>query len=461
MHDIDYRSLNVSELETRPFPPVEQELRVVVSEAAFDRISARGNANEAVEVGGILVGQVLRDDGGAYVRVDDTIDALHAVEGKTELTLTHDTWVHVNAEMDTRHAGKRIVGWYHTHPGFGVFLSDRDLFIHQSFFNLPFQVALVLDPKARKHGVFVWKDGAVWRLRHHWIGRREITWDEPRAAAVPEKAAAGLEEKPAAKIEPRPVPPRDDDEFSLSSLPLSVMAVGALLLVVLGSLIGWWVFSPSRAANSDPRREWMSGSGADRVEAAFASLNQEILGLLRTDIGYAAQSRALEEIRARLLKAVEQLSPAAAGKGPAAPPSPTVAEVRAALDVVERLRRDTGRVDRLLADLEIVARPRGAGFGLPSGEAARLRAGMGGIYAELAAAAARTGATAEAERLLEAASALDPANRKVYQDRVRAVVPGAGNPQAPTVGGGAPPSTVPPGGAEKPPAGPGAKPAKP
>jgi proteasome lid subunit RPN8/RPN11 len=440
---------------------VEQELRVVVSEEAFDRISARGNENEAVEIGGILVGQVLRDDGGAYVRVDDTIDALHAVEGKTELTLTHGTWAHVNAEMDTRHAGKRIVGWYHTHPGFGVFLSDRDRFIHQSFFNLPFQIALVHDPKARKHGVFVWKDGAVWRLRHHWIGRREITWDEPRTTAVPEKAAAGSEETPAVKSVPRPAPPRDD-EFSLSSLPLPVLAVGALALVVLGSLIGWWFFSPSRPVNVDPRREWMSPSGAERVEAAFASLNQEILGLLRTDIGYAAQSRALEEIRSRLAKAVEQLSPAKALKGPAVPPSLAEAEVRAALDAVERLRKDTGRVDRLLADLETVARPRGPGLGVPPGEAARLRAGLAGLYAELAAAATRGGATADAERLLEAAAALDPANRKAYQDRVRAVLTGTGKQTGPAGGAGSPPSiAVPPGGAQKAPAEPGAKPGKP
>ncbi len=27
-----------------------------------------------------------------------------------------------------------IVGWYHTHPSFGIFLSHHDLFIHQNFF---------------------------------------------------------------------------------------------------------------------------------------------------------------------------------------------------------------------------------------------------------------------------------------------------------------------------------------
>jgi hypothetical protein len=61
--------------------------------------------------------------------------------------------------MDEHHPGKKIVGWYHSHPDFGVFLSDMDMFIHRHFFNLPWQVAHVYDPIRKEEGVFVWRSG--------------------------------------------------------------------------------------------------------------------------------------------------------------------------------------------------------------------------------------------------------------------------------------------------------------
>ena len=61
--------------------------------------------------------------------------------------------------MDKDHPDARIVGWYHTHPGFGIFLSGMDLFIQDNFFNLPWQVAFVYDPTSEEEGLFVWHAG--------------------------------------------------------------------------------------------------------------------------------------------------------------------------------------------------------------------------------------------------------------------------------------------------------------
>jgi len=186
MSSLDVRAIDEKELDDKPFPKVKQEFRVLLAEEAFDRAVERGDADTSREIGGVLVGEVLRDAAGPYVKIDTTIDALHADEKGAELTFTHATWDHIHAEMDKKHKGKKIVGWYHTHPGFGIFLSDRDQFIHKSFFNLPFQVALVYDPKAREHGVFTWHENEVWRARRYWIGSREHVWDGARTNEKPE-----------------------------------------------------------------------------------------------------------------------------------------------------------------------------------------------------------------------------------------------------------------------------------
>lgn len=167
MTALDTRSIDDHDLRTAAAPAVQHGFRVFVSEPAFDRATARGDSDTTREVGGVLVGELLRDAAGPYLRIDDTIDALHAEEKGAELTFTHATWDHIHKEMDAKHPDKRVVGWYHTHPGFGIFLSDRDQFIHKGFFNLPFQVAFVYDPKSREHGVFTWHDNEVWRARRY------------------------------------------------------------------------------------------------------------------------------------------------------------------------------------------------------------------------------------------------------------------------------------------------------
>ncbi|MBN1802445.1 MAG: Mov34/MPN/PAD-1 family protein [Candidatus Lokiarchaeota archaeon] len=48
----------------------------------------------------------------------------------------------------------RKVGWWHSHPNFGVFLSPTDVKTHRYFFPEPIFVALVVDPIRDEHEFF-------------------------------------------------------------------------------------------------------------------------------------------------------------------------------------------------------------------------------------------------------------------------------------------------------------------
>ena len=63
------------------------------------------------------------------------------------------------AHRDRQHPDKKFIGWYHTHPGFGIFLSGMDDFIQANWFSEPWQIALVYDPTSEEEGIFVWRDG--------------------------------------------------------------------------------------------------------------------------------------------------------------------------------------------------------------------------------------------------------------------------------------------------------------
>jgi proteasome lid subunit RPN8/RPN11 len=139
-------------------------------------------SNPDREVGGVLVGSQI--DAGVSVR--GMIPALEAVGERAAVTFTHDAWEIVHRELDRHFPDQQIVGWYHSHPGFGIFLSRDDLFIHESFFSERWQFAYVIDPIGLEEGEFRWGEGGVVEA-----GRRAILPPAgfPSQAKAPPKAA--------------------------------------------------------------------------------------------------------------------------------------------------------------------------------------------------------------------------------------------------------------------------------
>jgi len=111
------------------------------------------------EVGGVLIGRASRH---GLPLVTGAIPAIAADERRDSLTFTQDAWEHVHRTLEREFPdGEQIVGWYHSHPGFGIFLSEHDLFIHRNFFSGASQIALVVDPLATTEGVFAWYEGSI------------------------------------------------------------------------------------------------------------------------------------------------------------------------------------------------------------------------------------------------------------------------------------------------------------
>lgn len=112
------------------------------------------------EVGGVLVGRSTPHG----PTVVGAIRAVHAGETLANLTFTQESWAYMHRIRDEEYPDCTIVGWYHSHPGHGIFLSEQDLFIHRHFFADPNQVAYVVDPVEAQEGVFGWRDGEIVRL---------------------------------------------------------------------------------------------------------------------------------------------------------------------------------------------------------------------------------------------------------------------------------------------------------
>ncbi len=106
------------------------------------------------EVAGALVGRVAP----GRVFVDAHIEARDGPANATSVTITHSDWDSFHRELHN-YPGCGIVGWYHSHPGHGIFLSRSDTFIHEAFFTGREQIALVVDHIQNKYDVFCWEHG--------------------------------------------------------------------------------------------------------------------------------------------------------------------------------------------------------------------------------------------------------------------------------------------------------------
>ncbi|MDR3620046.1 MAG: Mov34/MPN/PAD-1 family protein [Paludisphaera borealis] len=143
--------------------PGPNDLPIFLDRGPADLIERHALSDVSVELGGILLGKECVDPatGDHFAWITQALEAKHYANTQASFTYTHDSWEEITRDRDRLYPDLDIVGWYHTHPSFGIFLSHHDLFIHQNFFAQPLQVAYVVDPIQSTRGFFRWSDGKM------------------------------------------------------------------------------------------------------------------------------------------------------------------------------------------------------------------------------------------------------------------------------------------------------------
>jgi proteasome lid subunit RPN8/RPN11 len=243
----DIRRLSDHDLPSFAFPGSgKQDFRVYFAPGAHETVADHAAEDTSLEIGGVLVGRWGKDSDGPFVLVSEVIRCDSAASRSEQVTFTHEAWADISREMDTRFADLSIVGWYHSHPDFGIFLSQRDTFIHEHFFSNPGQVAYVVDPVRKTEGVFVWRDGKPIACSHYWVGDR-IRLGE----------SVGVEESPLTDLSRRtdaPAEPAATEPF----LP-AIGIVARILAFLAVFLIGYLL---ARLPNSWQQRRTVEGTVA-------------------------------------------------------------------------------------------------------------------------------------------------------------------------------------------------------
>jgi len=119
-----------------------------ITSSVLDRIGA--DVRRPYERIGLLIGSLL-DDG---LWVNDIVVGGNE-DSDTSCILSARKLARVADDIIKGKLDGRIVGWYHSHPGYGIFMSEIDLNTQSKLLQFsPFVIALVVDPEINEFGIW-------------------------------------------------------------------------------------------------------------------------------------------------------------------------------------------------------------------------------------------------------------------------------------------------------------------
>ena len=116
-----------------------QEKAFLKAQSHFKR-----GAECGLEALGFLVGRVFSHEGKNYVVVEDYLTAENNATA-VSVRFSDEAFSSLSRGLKQR-KGMILVGWAHSHPSYGCFLSSTDVRTQKVFFQEDFHVALVCDP---------------------------------------------------------------------------------------------------------------------------------------------------------------------------------------------------------------------------------------------------------------------------------------------------------------------------
>lgn len=243
----------------REFPGprnADAALRVAVERRAHADLIAHAKESLDVEVCGVLVGEICEDSEGVFVHVEAVIRGTAAAESSMHVTFTQATWNAIHNTLEGDYPKLRIVGWYHTHPGFGVEFSDMDLFIQKNFFSGPAQIALVTDPLSGAVAICINTPAGARYLPRYWIDGREQPCRFPQRPCAATKQAGddGADTGAAlSRLETRVTQLTQVIDQQQASFYRFLLLCGAVFCVAVIGVAGYLILSAYKSRLEPPK----------------------------------------------------------------------------------------------------------------------------------------------------------------------------------------------------------------
>ena len=138
---------------------------VYITKEAEEALKNHVFSNKNLEVGGLFVGfRCTIIDQSDKINKEQILFITKTIPGDCISTRSHviiksTTYDLAWSEIDkSKDLNLIVVGWYHTHPDFGIFLSSTDKMNMKKNNPKPYQIAVVIDGIRKQRGTFCWKN---------------------------------------------------------------------------------------------------------------------------------------------------------------------------------------------------------------------------------------------------------------------------------------------------------------
>ncbi len=190
-------------------------MSVFVEREAEDQLIDHLSIDPYNETGGLLVGQayLCPDTRNHYTEIVGSIAAPYTVGNRVHFQFTPECWQAILSNQQQCFPETTIVGWYHSHPGHGIFLSGTDLNTQRLCFKQIWQIAVVYDPLRQEIGYFYGASGKridaiylqeISQATQSHPKQQQLNWRQPepqlpelpRSPSVQVHNSAALDEQP-------------------------------------------------------------------------------------------------------------------------------------------------------------------------------------------------------------------------------------------------------------------------
>lgn len=203
------------QLNSRPDVRIDAEVHREIEQFAA--------ANRNRECAGMLLGNIETEGKGRIIHVTAAVPAQGAVGTRASVSISLKAWESMLKVRDLDYGDLRVLGWFHTHAGWGVFMSDSDVFIHRHFFPHPNLIAYVLDPSTGRDGFFYWHEGKIGLCPSYGL------------VGAPAGLSKSQLKAKAAKSDPQSAAKPLDTR----NVTIVVLALAVIYLIVMGSPLDW------------------------------------------------------------------------------------------------------------------------------------------------------------------------------------------------------------------------------
>ena len=133
-------------------------LRIYVEDYVFTFVHQFSQASASSERLGILVGKYIESENQPALFISGAIESKHTVQSPRGIEFSQSSNDYHTEMLDKYFPGLSIVGWIHSQPGYGTYLSNKNYSYHRESFTEAYQVFFVTDPAQRMDAFYVYNE---------------------------------------------------------------------------------------------------------------------------------------------------------------------------------------------------------------------------------------------------------------------------------------------------------------